>query len=55
MNEKEGGHVIGQDVFWDKMNTMRELRIASVMCTSSCDNIVCIFFRQKESEVNLNV
>ena len=27
-NGKEGGQVIGQVGFWDKMNTMRELRIA---------------------------
>ena len=56
MNEKEGGHAIGQVGFWDKMNTMRELRgIASPMNTSSCDNIVCICFRQNESGVNLNI
>jgi len=55
VNEKEGGHAIGQVGFWDKMNAMRELRgIASPMNTSSCDNIVCICFRQNESGVNLN-
>jgi hypothetical protein len=56
VNEKEGGHAIGQVGFWDKMNAMRELRgIASPMNTSSCDNIVCICFRQNESGVNLNI
>ena len=49
MNEKEGGHAIGQVGFWDKMNTMRELRgIASPMSASSAIILyVYVFVRMR--------